>query len=148
MRISRKVEYALRALVAMARDPGCRVFQIQELSRSENIPVKFLEQILLALRNAGILGSKRGVGGGYALLKKPIDITLGEIVVLFDGPLTPLPCALAKPNEPCTCPNPANCELRIFMTGIREQLDLILGQKTIEDLLALSPAGGALAFDI
>lgn len=148
MRLSRKVEYALRALVAMGRESTGRVHQIQELSRNENIPIKFLEQILLALRNAGILGSKRGVGGGYALIKKPADITLGEIIVLFEGPLTPLPCALAKASDPCTCPHPATCELRIFMTGIREQLDLCLGQKTLEDLLELSPKGAALAFDI
>ncbi len=148
MRISRKSEYALRALVAMSRVPVGRVHQICELSKSENIPVKFLEQILLALRNAGWLASKRGVGGGYTLLKKPSDLFLGEIIALLDGPIAPVPCALAKPTEPCSCPNPATCELRIFMTGLRAELDGWLSQKTVADLLALAPRNAALVFDI
>jgi Rrf2 family protein len=148
MRISRKSEYALRALLAMSRVPVGRVHQIFELLRTENIPVKFLEQILLSLRNGGFLASKRGVGGGYTLLKKPGDILLGEVISLLDGPIAPVPCALTKPSESCNCPHPTTCELRIFMTGLREQLDEALSQKTIVDLLALSPKNVALAFDI
>lgn len=148
MRISRKSEYALRALLAMGRFPVGRVHQIFELSKSENIPIKFLEQILLLLRNGGFLASKRGVGGGYTLLKKPADISLGAIISLLDGPIAPIPCSLAKPSEPCSCPNPATCELRIFMTGLREQLDEALCQKTLADLLALSPKTTEMAFDI
>ncbi|MEO7934488.1 MAG: Rrf2 family transcriptional regulator [Chthoniobacterales bacterium] len=148
MRISRKSEYALRALLAMSRVPVGRVHQIFELSRTENIPVKFLEQILLSLRNGGFLASKRGVGGGVTLLKKPEDILLGDVISLLDGPIAPVPCALAKPSESCNCPHPETCELRIFMTGLREQLDESLCQKSIADLLALSPKNVALAFDI
>ena len=148
MRISRKSEYALRALLAMSRLPVGRVHQIFELSKTENIPIKFLENILLGLRNGGILASKRGVGGGYPLLKQPAEILLGDVISLLDGPIAPVPCSLARPTESCNCPHPATCELRIFMTGIREQLDVSLSQKSLADLLALSPRNAALAFDI
>ena len=91
MRLSKKAEYALRALVAMGRAREGTNFSIQDLSRSEGIPLKFLEQILLALKNGGLLRSKRGVGGGYQLVAKPARITLGEVVTIFDGPFDPLP---------------------------------------------------------
>ena len=148
MRLSRKSEYALRALIAMGRVPVGRVHQIFELSRSENIPIKFLEQILLTLRNGGFLASKRGAGGGVTLLKKPADILLGDVISLLEGPIAPVPCALARPTETCSCPNPLTCELRIFMTQIRVQLDSEFSGKSIADLLALSPKKPDLAFDI
>ena len=91
MKLSKKAEYALRALVAMGRAREGTNFSIQDLARSEGIPLKFLEQILLALKNGGLLRSKRGVGGGYQLVAKPARITLGEVVTIFDGPFDPLP---------------------------------------------------------
>ena len=91
MKVSKKAEYALRALVAMGRAREGTNFSIQDLARSEGIPLKFLEQILLALKNGGLLRSKRGVGGGYQLVAKPTRITLGEVVTIFDGPFDPLP---------------------------------------------------------
>ncbi|MFM2167275.1 MAG: hypothetical protein RIS79_1646 [Verrucomicrobiota bacterium] len=91
MKVSKKAEYALRALVAMGRAREGTNFSIQDLARSEGIPLKFLEQILLALKNGGLLRSKRGVGGGYQLVAKPARITLGEVVTIFDGPFDPLP---------------------------------------------------------
>jgi Rrf2 family protein len=77
--------------VAMGRAREGTNFSIQDLARSEGIPLKFLEQILLALKNGGLLRSKRGVGGGYQLVAKPTRITLGEVVTIFDGPFDPLP---------------------------------------------------------
>jgi Rrf2 family protein len=133
MRISRKAEYALRALVALARNG--RPLQIGELSRLENIPVKFLEQILLALRNDGLLASKRGVGGGYALKRAAADIAVGEVVRALDGPIAPLPCAAVKgDNVPCSCPNPHTCPLRKFMTELHGAMTEFLDARTIEDL--------------
>ena len=99
MRISKKAEYALRALVAISRHPG-KSWSIQELATGEKIPIKFLEQILLSLRRAGILASKRGVGGGYTLLRNPADVSLGEVITIFDGPTAPVACAAEKPCEP------------------------------------------------
>jgi Rrf2 family protein len=146
MHISKKAEYALRALVVMARDR--RTFQIQELSKAENIPVKFLEQILLALRHAGILTSKRGVGGGYVLRNDPSKITVSEVVTVLDGPLAPVPCAAARPSEPCSCPDPQTCAVRLFMTELREKLSALLGDATIEDLARLGAGSDSLAFEI
>ncbi len=93
MKLSKKAEYALRALVAMGREREGTNFSIQDLASKERIPLKFLEQILLALKNGGLLRSKRGVGGGYQLVTRPERITLGEVVTLFDGPFDPLPGA-------------------------------------------------------
>ncbi len=146
MRISKKSEYALRALIVIARSP--RSHQMHDLSKRENIPLKFLEQLLLALRHAGILSSKRGVGGGYALARQPDRITVGEVIRIMDGPLAPVPCAAVNPVEKCTCPNPQTCALRLLMTGAREDLSARLDHCTIEDMLKLSPGGGELAFEI
>jgi len=146
MRISKKSEYALRALLVFARNP--RSYQIQELSTRENIPVKFLEQILLALRHGGLLNSRRGVGGGYSLRVQPAQITVGEVIRIMDGPIAPVPCAAERSQEKCTCPDPRTCALRLFMTKVREDLASLLDGCTIEEMARLSPEQGGLAFDI
>lgn len=145
MRISKKAEYALRALVAIARQPG-KSWPIQELATGENIPIKFLEQILLSLRRAGILASKRGVGGGYMIVRAPADISLGEVIVIFDGPSTPIACAAEKPSEPCRCPDQRTCPLRLVMTNVGRQINALFGSVTIETMLKSS--AGAESFDI
>lgn len=146
MKVSKKTEYALRALVAMARKP--RSYQIQELSEKENIPIKFLEQILLSLRHAGFLTSKRGVGGGYSLRAEPSQITVREVIEIMDGPITPVPCAGLRPADQCSCPEPRTCAVRLMMIELREEIGALLGQRTIEDMVRLSPDTGALAFEI
>jgi Rrf2 family protein len=146
MRISKKAEYALRALVAMAR--GSRWIQIQELSRQENIPVKFLEQIMLSLKQGGLLTSKRGVGGGYSLRVKPSEISVGDVVTIMDGPVAPIPCAAARPVEPCTCPDPAMCPVRLTMVEVRKDMEDSLGRRTIEDVIRMIPDADHLAFEI
>jgi Rrf2 family protein len=146
VRISRKAEYGLRALVAMARQR--KSWQIQELSAQENIPIKFLEQILLALRHAGLFTSKRGVGGGYSLRKPASEISAGEVIRILDGPLALVPCAVQPQGEPCTCPDPKTCSLRLLMTEVHRDLTTMLDGRTIEDMLKLAPAGAGLAFEI
>jgi Rrf2 family protein len=148
MRISRRAEYALRALLLIAKDQEEKVHQIQELSDRGNIPVKFLEQILLKLRNEGLLTSKRGVGGGYSLRKRPSDIVVLDVVELLDGPIAPLPCAMDRPAEPCGCPDPAHCPLRPLMRQARDSIRDVLNTKTVQDLLDESRDGQVLAFDI
>jgi Rrf2 family protein len=147
MRLSKKAEYGLRALVAIARQAR-RSWSIQELAAQERIPIKFLEQILLSLRHAGILSSKRGVGGGYTLIRKPEEIRLGEVIAVFDGPLAPVPCSVAKPAEPCTCPDPATCPVRLTMTKVREEMAAVLESTTIEDMARMAPGATSLAFEI
>jgi Rrf2 family protein len=148
MRISRRAEYALRALLIIAKDRKERIHQIQELSDRGNIPVKFLEQILLHLRNEGLLTSKRGVGGGYSLRKRPSEILVLDIVELLDGPIVPLPCALERPSEPCGCPDPIHCPLRPLMRKTREMIRELFGSKTVQDLLDESRGEHVLAFEI
>jgi Rrf2 family protein len=148
MRISRKAEYALRALLLLGRDNPDKVHQIQELSEAGRIPVKFLEQILLNLRNHGILTSKRGVGGGYTLRRRPSEMTVLEIIELMDGPIAPLPCALDKNSETCTCAEPAFCSLRPLMQAAREQLCELFGSKTIQDLVDQARDRNVMVFDI
>ena len=145
VRISRKSEYAIRSLVAMARQ--LRSWSIQELSVQEAIPVKFLEQILLSLRHAGYLSAKRGVGGGYTMRRTPGEITVADVIRTMDGPIAPVPCVAPGSAETCTCPNPRTCALRSLMSDVREQIIGLLEAKTIEDLAKFSPES-ALAFDI
>jgi Rrf2 family protein len=148
MRISRKAEYALRALLLIAKDPPERVHQIQEISERGNIPVKFLEQILLTLRNEGLLTSKRGVGGGYSLRKRPSEMVVLEIIELLDGPINPLPCALDRSLQTCGCPDMVRCPLRPLMRQAREVLRELFGSKTIQDLLDQARGEHVLVFDI
>ncbi len=144
MRISRKSEYALRALVALARTP--RSCPVPELSAKENIPVKFLEQILLVLRQGGLLASKRGVGGGYTLRVAPSRISVGQVIALVDGPIAPVPCALDPTGQACSCPEPRTCPVRLAMTALREQIEETLGRQSIEDLAR--PEAGAASYEI
>ncbi len=136
----------MRALVAMARRK--KSWQIQELSAQEKIPIKFLEQILLGLRHAGLLSSKRGVGGGYVLRKSPTEMSVGEVIRIMDGPFALVPCAVEPQGEQCTCPDPRTCPLRLLMTDVRRDLAAMLDGRTIEDMLRLAPAGSGLAFEI
>ena len=148
MWISRKAEYALRALLLLGRDNPDKVHQIQELSEAGRIPVKFLEQILLSLRNYGILSSKRGVGGGYTLKRRPSEMTVLEIIELMDGPIAPLPCALDKNSQTCTCAEPAFCSLRPLMEAARAGLCELFGSKTIQDLVDQARDRNVMVFDI
>jgi Rrf2 family protein len=146
MRISKKAEYALRALVTIARQN--KSWRIEELSARENIPIKYLEQILLALRHAGILTSKRGVGGGYALVRAASRISVGEIIRIFDGPVAPVPCAISGTAERCSCPDPRYCAVRLVMTEITRDLTEALNERTIDEMVRLVPATESLAFEI
>ena len=138
MRLSKKGEYAVRALVEIgfesAHHPNSLI-QISTVAQRTNIPEKFLEQILLALRNGGVLKSKRGVEGGYSLAKGPGDITLGEVVRLLDGPLAPIPCVSLTAYEPCSCPDEDSCGLRIAMKQVRDAIAGILDNYKLDRLI-------------
>ena len=90
--ISQKAKYALRALVALVKAPPETSLMISEISKAQAIPKKFLEQILLELKRAGIVMSRRGRLGGYVLLRPADKLTFGEVLRLIDGPIAPLPC--------------------------------------------------------
>ena len=138
MRLSKKGEYAVRALIEIGFESSLRpnsLIQISTVAHRTNIPEKFLEQILLALRNGGVLKSKRGVEGGYSLAKGPDDITLGEVVRLLDGPLAPIPCVSKTAYEPCSCPDQESCGLHLAMQQVRDAIANILDNYTLARLI-------------
>ena len=137
MRLSKKGEYAVRALVEIGFESHLRPNSLIQISVAQrtNIPEKFLEQILLALRNGGVLKSKRGVEGGYSLAKAPADITLGEVIRLLDGPLAPIPCVSITAYEPCSCPDEESCGLRIAMQQVRDAIAGILDGYKLDRLI-------------
>jgi Rrf2 family protein len=156
VRLSKKGEYAVRALISIAQaqaSPHGALLQIATIAESSRIPEKFLEQILLVLKNAAILKSKRGVDGGYALNRLPEQITVGEVIRLMDGPLAPIPCVSKTAYEPCNCPDEATCGLRMAMQKVRDALSDLLDNYTLQQVLdevsnSRSGAARTLQFDI
>ena len=125
--ISKKAKYAIVALVHLAKRPDNSPVVIREIAVAENIPQKFLEAILLDLRKAAILASRKGKGGGYYLLKSPKDINMADIMRLFDGPIALLPCVTHQYYERCEeCKDEATCGIRdVFMKLRTVTVDLL-----------------------
>jgi Rrf2 family protein len=136
--MSRRCEYALRALVdlGLARAAGRPLLRVQEIARREAIPERFLEQILLRLRKAGYLRSRRGRAGGYALRRAPRAIRLGAVVRLLDGPLAPISCVSRTAYAPCSCPEEDLCGVRMVMEDARNALAASLDGWTLEAVVA------------
>src|SRR5450759_3252748 len=107
MKLSKKGEYALRTLInlGIATEVGRNLIQVSELADSEQLPVKFLEQIMQALKEAGWVESVRGKFGGYRLKNPASQIKIGDVVRLIDGPLAPIGCVSQTAYEKCTCPD-------------------------------------------
>jgi len=144
--LSRKAKYGIKALSALARAPFGTPVQISTLAAGEHIPHKFLEAILLALRNHGLVRSKKGKGGGYELLKPANQITYGEIIRILDGPLAPVPCASVTAYVKCSdCPNEAACSVRRVMKHVRDAMAGILDHTTLAEANVSLPASPAVA---
>lgn len=135
MRLSKRGEYGLRAMIALAAAPPEARVQIKDIAESEQIPIKFLEQILLTLKNAGLLHSKMGLGGGYYLAHPADEITLGQIVRILDGPLAPVNCVSQMAYEPCGCPDEATCGLRLAMLDVRNAIADIMDHRSLADVV-------------
>ena len=134
MRLSKRGEYGLRAMILLAhayKESPDAMVQIKDISAQEKIPGKYLEQILLALKNAGLLQSRMGIGGGYYLARQPIDINLGQIIRILDGPLAPSRCVSQMAYEPCGCPDERTCGLRMVMGDVRNAISNILDNTTL-----------------
>lgn len=132
MKISKKGEYALRALSCLVRRRDQGPVAIKEIAEDEQIPKKFLEQILLELRKAGLVESARGARGGYRLLQDPQNVTLARVVRLIDGPLAPLRCV--SRTALIRCPRERGCGLRRVMGEVRAAVAGILEEKTLADI--------------
>ena len=131
--LSKRTKYSLRALYALARNYGAGPLLITNLARDEAIPKKFLEQILLAMKGAGFVASKKGKGGGYMLAQSPQKITVGAVIRALEGPLAPLPCASETRFRKCDeCVDIQTCGTRIVMRRVRDATAAILDETTLE----------------
>jgi Rrf2 family protein len=139
VRLSKRGEYGLRAMIALAEPDengnAPQMMQIKDISAREKIPSKYLEQILLSLKNSGYLHSKMGIGGGYYLAKPASEITLGQIFRLLDGPVAPIKCVSQIAYEPCNCPDERTCGLRLVMGDVRNAIANILDNTTLADVV-------------
>jgi Rrf2 family protein len=141
MKLSKRGEYGLRAMIDLATTlkaqdgkPNGGVVQIREIAERQHIPAKFLEQILLTLKNAGLLHSRMGVGGGYYLARPASEISLGQIVRVLDGPLAPVGCVSQMAYESCGCPDERTCGLRLVMLDVRNAIADILDSTSLADV--------------
>lgn len=132
--LTNKGKYGLKALADLARlKPGETTF-ISEIALRNNISKKFLDTILLELRKAGILRSKKGPGGGYCLARPASEIFIGQAIRVLDGPLAPIRCASRNAYEPCNdCVDPVNCNVRFAMTRVRDAIAATLDHMTLEE---------------
>ena len=134
MKLSSRSEYALRALLVLGLNYGHNVVNIQTISRHQNIPKRFLEQILNDLKSAGIVQSKRGIAGGYRLARRPEEVTLASVVRHIEGALAPVGCVSQHFYEKCSCPDESRCPIRSVMKDIREAVVQIAERVTIAEL--------------
>jgi Rrf2 family protein len=134
--LSNKTKYALKAVQVLAKEYGQGPVLIAEIARRESIPAKFLELILLELKNQGILQSKKGKGGGYFLARPPHQISVGQVVRMVEGPLAPLPCVSRTSYMRCReCRDERTCGIRIVMKDVRDATARILDSTTLADVL-------------
>ena len=134
--LAQKSKYALRALLVLAKEYGQGPVLISDIAHREALPHKFLELILLELRNHGILGSKKGKGGGYFLARRPELVHLGEVLRVLEGPLAPLPCVSKTAYVRCAeCRDERTCGIRMVMKDVRDATARILDQTSLADIL-------------
>ncbi len=140
MKLSKKGEYALRALIdlGIAAEVGRSLVQVTELASNEQLPIKFLEQILQLLKEAGLVASKRGKFGGYRLARPAGRIAVGQVVRLIDGPLAPIGCVSQSAYEKCSCPDETHCGLRMLMLDVRNAITNILDRHSLADVVEVT----------
>jgi Rrf2 family protein len=147
MRLSRRSEYGLRALVDLVRvapaaerlderTPRGSPVALTTLAERNNLPPKFLEQIMSTLKRGGVVRTTLGAHGGYALAVDPSSVSIGRVIRMLDGALAPLPCVSLRYYERCSCPDEATCSLRDVMLDVRDAMLQILDRETLADLAA------------
>ncbi len=134
--ISQKAKYALRALVAIAKAESGVALVIADIAKDQNIPKKFLEQILLDLKRHGVLASRRGKDGGYLMHKQPGEVTFGEVLRIIDGPIAPLPCLSKIAYRRCAdCKDESSCEIRRVFAEVARVSRKVLDGTTLSDAI-------------
>ncbi|MGB5204340.1 RrF2 family transcriptional regulator [Eudoraea sp.] len=135
--LSKKTKYGLKALTYLALQSKREPVQISEIAEHENISQKFLESILLTLRNTGFLGSKKGKGGGYYLLKDPIEIHMTTVIRVLEGPIAMVPCVSLNFYEKCDdCPDENKCAVHKLMLQVRDSVLEVYRNNTLADLIS------------
>lgn len=134
--LSKKTKYGLKALAYIAKQQGENPVQIGAIAKSENISQKFLESIMLTLRKAGFLGSKKGKGGGYYLRRPAADIKMVEVMRVLEGPVAMVPCVSLNFYERCDdCPDELACSVHNLMIQLRDSNLKVLNQNTLADVI-------------
>lgn len=140
MQLSKKSEYALRALIniGLADSQGRKTVSGSELAGADRLPLKYVERILQELRTAGIVETRRGKHGGYGFGKDPSEIGIGEVVRLMDGRVAPIACASECAYQPCSCPDEMHCGLRMVMIDVRNAIVAILDRYSLADVVEVT----------
>lgn len=140
--LTAKGKYSLKALAHLASLEAGATTQAADIAEANNIPKKFLDAILGELRNAGIVHSRKGPGGGYRLARTPSEIKIGHVIRTIDGPLAPIPCASRTAYQPCAdCRDVEDCTVRLLMTQVRDAMSEVLDRLTLADMVAQSCGG-------
>ena len=149
--LTKKGKYGLKAMVHLAGLAPDALAQARDIAKTNSISKKFLDHILTQLRHAGLVYSKKGKGGGYALARPAHEIRIGAIVRALDGPLAPISCASVTAYRPCDdCGDlRSSCPVRLIMVAARDAIANVLDRRTLAEMRALSPGGElALMYDI
>ena len=137
--ITQKMKYALKALLVLAdaaAQPAPEALTIEAIAKRSGTPKRFLEHILLEVRNAGIIASTRGRSGGYQLIKAPSEISISELLRLIDGPIAPLPCLSRRAYQRCEdCTDEAACRIRKVFAEVFWSYLLLIESLTLADML-------------
>jgi len=137
--ITQKMKYALKALLVLADEAAKdspEPLTIEQIARRSGTPKRFLEHILLEVRNAGVIASTRGRSGGYTLIKKPREVSISELLRLIDGPIAPLPCLSRRAYQRCEdCVDEATCRIRKVFAEVFWSYLVIIESLTLEDML-------------
>ena len=136
MKLSKRGEYGLRALQDLAAHYDEGPVPNRDLAARNNIPPRFLEQIMLTLKHGRVVHSQKGPQGGYYLARPPQQVNLAEVVRLLDGPLAPISCVSETAYEPCGCPDIEACGLRRVMREVRDVVAGMMERTTLADLVA------------
>jgi Rrf2 family protein len=140
--LTAKGKYSLKALAYLAALAPGATTQAIDVAEANNIPKKFLDAILGELRNAGIVYSRKGPGGGYRLARAPGEIKIGHVIRTIDGPLAPIACASRTAYQPCSdCHDVKVCTVRLLMTQVRDAMSEVLDRLTLADMVAMGKGG-------
>lgn len=142
--ITQKMKYALKALLVLADEASKgqpEPLTIEEIARRAATPKRFLEHILLEVRNAGVIASLRGRSGGYVLIKSPTEVSISELLRTIDGPIAPLPCLSRRAYQRCEdCVDEASCRIRKVFADLFYSYLVIIESLTLQDMLQSSAA--------